>query len=339
MFVYIIGVMVPSDILTKRIIILKEKLKNKRVLVYGTGKFFAEAYNNHNLSDLNIIGVADKKYELNNSIIEDFGYKVIRISQIHEQNIDYILICLEKPNIIKKNLNNYFKKIKIISLNNCSYWSIFRDRIKQYFLQKKYRKNFVLIKQDGTIIKNPKIKNLIVDIGRDSRIEIYEPFTVMKKCHISCKENSLVKIYPFNVHGNTAIIAGRNNIVEIGEYTTIKDAKFFLVASINTRVILGKDCMLSYNIMIRPNDGHTIYDKNTRQVKNTPQDIIIGNHVWIGANATILKGAKVPSNTIIGACSLVNKVFLEENTIIVGIPAKIIEKEINWDRSVTHNFI
>ena len=197
-----------------------------------------------------------------------------------------------------------------------------------------------MIKQDGTIIKNPKIKNLTVDIwGENSKIEIYEPFTITEKCHISCKENSLVKIHPFNKHINTTIIAGRNNIVEIGEYTTIKDANFFLVASENTKVILGKDCMLSYDITIRPNDGHTIYDKNTRQVKNTPQDIIIGDHVWIGAKVVILKGAKIPSNSIIGTYSLINRAFLEENTIIAGIPARIIKKEVNWDRCLTHNFI
>ena len=329
-----------SNALAKKINRLKKKLKNKRVLIYGTGKFFTETYNNYNLSDLNIIGVADKKYELNSSIKEDFSYKVVRISEIYKQNADCILICLEKPNIVEKSLNNYFKKIKIISLNKCSYWSTFKKRIENYFLQKKYRKNFVLIKQDGTIIKNPKIKNLTVSIwGKNSKVEIYEPFTVVKKCHISCKENSLVKIHPFNVYRDTTIVAGRNNIVEIGEYTTIKDANFFLVSSENTKVILGKDCMLSYDITIRPNDGHTIYDINTRQVKNTPQDIIIGDHVWIGAKVVILKGAKIPSNSIIGACSLVNKVFLEENTIIAGIPAKIIEKEINWDRHVTHNFL
>ena len=335
------GFLVSDKILTKRIDTLKEKLKGKRVLIYGTGKFFTETYNKHNLSDLNIVGVADKKYELNNSIKEDFGYKVIRISEIRKQNTDYILICLEKPHVVEANLRNYFKKIKIISLNKCSpCWQILRKKIKQLFLQKKYRKNFVLIKQDGTIIKNPKIKNLTVDIwGENSKIEIYEPFTITEKCHISCKENSLVKIHPFNKHINTTIIAGRNNIVEIGEYTTIKDANFFLVASENTKVILGKDCMLSYDITIRPNDGHTIYDKNTRQVKNTPQDIIIGDHIWIGAKVVILKGAKIPSNSIIGTYSLINRAFLEENTIIAGIPARIIKKEVNWDRCLTHNFI
>ena len=171
-----------SNALAKKINRLKKKLKNKRVLIYGTGKFFTETYNNYNLSDLNIIGVADKKYELNISIKEDFGYKVVRISEIHKQNADCILICLEKPNIVEKSLNNYFKKIKIISLNKCSYWSTFKKRIENYFLKKKYRKNFVLIKQDGTIIKNPKIKNLTVSIwGKNSRVEIYEPFTVVKK--------------------------------------------------------------------------------------------------------------------------------------------------------------
>lgn len=329
-----------GDILTKRINTLKKKIKNKRILVYGTGKFFSNAYNNHNLSDLNIVGVVDKKYELNNSIKEDFGYKVIRMSEIYKQDIDYILICLEKPNIVKRNLHNYFKKIKIISLNKCSLWPILRKRIEHYFMQRKSRKNFVLIKQDGTIIKNPKIKNLTVDIcGKNSRVEIYEPFMVLKNCHISCRDNSLIKIHSFNVHENTTIAVGRNNVVEIGEYTTIKNANFFLVASENTKVILGKDCMLSYDITFRPNDGHTIYNKNTRQVKNIPQDILVGDHVWIGAKVVVLKGTKIPSNSIIGTCSLVNKAYSEENTVIAGTPAKIIKKDVNWDRQVVHNFI
>lgn len=321
---------------------LKNRLKNKRILIYGTGKFFQKSYKEYNLSELNIIGVADKKYELNDSIKEDFGYKVVRISEIHKQKIDCILICLEKPSLVISELKTYFKKIKIISLNNLfefSCLSKFKKMIGFKLKQIKNRKNFVLIKQDGTRVYNPKIKNLTVKMwGENSRIEIYEPFEVKIQCHISCGENSLVRIHPFNVYKKTKILAGCNNVVEIGAYTTTGDVSFLLGCAENTKVTLGKDCMLSYDIIIRPNDGHTIYDKCTKEVKNYSKNVVIGDHVWIGARVMILKGSVIPSNSIIGTCSLVNKEFKEENTIIAGAPAKIIKTDINWDRRAIHNF-
>lgn len=326
--------------LSARVLNIKKNLKNKRVLIYGTGKFFKKVYKDCNLSELNIIGVVDKKYELNDSKQEDFGYKVVRISEIQKQNADCILICLEKPFLVISELKTYFKKIKIISLNNNFSSSEVLNMLKLKFIQIKNRKNFVLIKQDGTKIYNPKIKNLTVNMwGENSKIEIYEPFQVKNKCYISCGENSIVRIYPFNVYDNSRILAGNNNFVEIGAYTTIKDVNFFLDTSEYTNVKLGKDCMLSYDIIIRTNDGHTIYDKNTREILNPLKDVVIGDHVWIGARAMILKGSHIPSNSMVGACSLVNKEFSEENTVIGGIPAKVIKKDVNWDRKHVSDFV
>ena len=45
-----------------------------------------------------------------------------------------------------------------------------------------------------------------------------------------------------------------------------------------------------------------------------------------------MKGAKIPNNCIVGANSLVNKEFFEENCLIAGTPAKIIKKGVNWSR-------
>ena len=52
----------------------------------------------------------------------------------------------------------------------------------------------------------------------------------------------------------------------------------------------------------------------------------------------ILKGSKIPSNSMIGACSLVNKEFTEENTVIAGSPAKIIKNGgIENNRNINKN--
>ena len=39
---------------------------------------------------------------------------------------------------------------------------------------------------------------------------------------------------------------------------------------------------------------------------NKSREIVVGDKVWIGCRATILKGAIIPSNTVIGACSLIS---------------------------------
>ena len=333
-----------KDSLYERVNNIKKNLKNKRVLIYGTGKFFQKIYKDYNLSELNIIGVIDKKYELNDSINKDFDYKVVRISEIYKQNADCILICLEKPLAVKKQLKHFFKSIKIYTLKDRNYFiqeiiKSIKIKLISKLIKIKNRKNFVLIKQDGTKIYNPKIKNLKINMwGENPRIEIYEPFNITEKCYISCGSNSYIKIEPFNEYQRAQIFIGENNTLKIGEYTTIDEANLYFSGAKYNRIKIGKDCMLSYGIIIRGNDGHTIYDCNSKEIKNFSKHVIIGDHVWIGENTIVLKNTEIPSNCIIGASSLVNKTFKEENCIIAGVPAKVVKSNINWDRREPHQF-
>lgn len=49
--------------------------------------------------------------------------------------------------------------------------------------------------------------------------------------------------------------------------------------------------------------------------------ITVKDNVFIGKNCTILRGVTIGENTIVGACSLVNK-SLEPNSVYAGVPAK-----------------
>lgn len=57
------------------------------------------------------------------------------------------------------------------------------------------------------------------------------------------------------------------------------------------------------------------------EVLGSAGKVKIGNNVFIGTGTTILKGAEIGDNTIIGACSLVNK-KLDGNAVYAGVPAK-----------------
>ena len=90
--------------------------------------------------------------------------------------------------------------------------------------------------------------------------------------------------------------------------------------------------MFSGNIAVRTNDGHSIIN-NLGQRMNLPRDIKIGNHVWIGMNSTILKGAHIATGGIVGANSVVTKQFNDEYTIIAGDPAIVIKSGgYDWRR-------
>ena len=93
-------------------------------------------------------------------------------------------------------------------------------------------------------------------------------------------------------------------------------------------VEFGESCILGWNIHIRDCDGHEIY-KNKKRI-NEDKSVIVGNHVWIGQDVKILKGSRIPNNSIIAMNSCVTKVFEEENVIIGGYPAAIVKKDIEW---------
>ena len=57
--------------------------------------------------------------------------------------------------------------------------------------------------------------------------------------------------------------------------------------------------------------------------------IIIKDNVYLGQSCTILRGITIGENTIVGACSLVNK-SLEPNSVYAGVPAKKICSLDEW---------
>lgn len=311
------------------------KLKNKKVIIYGAGKFFRNL--DFDFSQLNIVGIVDKKFSIEDMKQNINGFPIIPYQYLNHNDADFILLVLEKPKEAYTELKQFIPKKKLISLVK-----IPATNYLTKFLNKFKKKNnvYVLVRKDGKRILNPKIKNLTLRMyGENNYIEIFEPFIITKKVLISCYSNSKITIAPCNHYKEAEILVGSKNELSIGRNTTVERISIIQRGSENTKITIGDDCMLSYNVIIRTQDAHTIYDCKTMQALNKPQDVNIGNHVWIATNATVLKGSNIPANCIIGTYSLVNKKFEKENCIIAGIPAEVIKQGVNWDRRSIRKYL
>ena len=121
-----------------------------------------------------------------------------------------------------------------------------------------------------------------------------------------------------------------NNRIILGNNTTVENAYF--LCDDGSKIILGDDCMLSYDLEFRTTDAHQLIDMNSKEVINPPDDILLGDHVWIGKGACIMQGASIASNSIVGTRALVTKVFEQENIALAGVPARIVRENVTWDR-------
>lgn len=89
---------------------------------------------------------------------------------------------------------------------------------------------------------------------------------------------------------------------------------------------IGFDCIIAWNVYITDSDWHNISGVD----RCSP--VLIGDHVWISHGVSILKGAVIPSGSIVGAKSLVANVFEAEKSLIAGVPAKVIKAQVEWSR-------
>ncbi len=110
--------------------------------------------------------------------------------------------------------------------------------------------------------------------------------------------------------------------------------------SLQLHVRIGKRVVIQTNSLFMSAGGITIEDDdlvaaNCQLISNnhapeehqilTCNPVVLKRNCWIGADATILPGVTVGENAIVGAGSVVTK-DVEPNTVVGGIPAKLIKR-------------
>ena len=76
-------------------------------------------------------------------------------------------------------------------------------------------------------------------------------------------------------------------------------------------------------------DFHPITDADGKVI-NLPEEIVIGDHVWIGCRSLILKGSHIPDSSVIAAGTIVTGKLPSGNTIYAGVPARAVRSGVQW---------
>jgi len=100
----------------------------------------------------------------------------------------------------------------------------------------------------------------------------------------------------------------------------------------HSAIRFGEDVLLGWNINIRDNDGHPMYDSEGN-LTNPDGPIRFGNRVWIASYVDVMKNVSIADGTIIGTRSLVTRSVEEPNAVVAGVPAKIIKRGVFWQHN------
>lgn len=115
-------------------------------------------------------------------------------------------------------------------------------------------------------------------------------------------------------------VAGR---VELGDNFRSNTG---LLLSCEKEKTFGRDVLLGWNVTMIDGDGHKLLSDGVKV--NKARGIYIGNHCWIAANTTILKGVRLMDNTIVPASCCITKPSDTSNCIFAN---KVIHTNVNWD--------
>lgn len=140
-----------------------------------------------------------------------------------------------------------------------------------------------------------------------------------------------VKKFNANIEIGAPDFPVRNCRISVGGKTDCAGCRM-IVLEHGSRIIIGRDCMISWGVEFWASDTHVIRD-GFGKVVNRGLKIEIGDHVWIGRGASILKNSVVPSGSVVGLGAVFSGRGMEENCVYAGNPSTIRKRNISWERS------
>lgn len=183
-------------------------------------------------------------------------------------------------------------------------------RNSNYGFYEKLCNAFFLLKTKFISRKARLIRSPIIIRGK-KYIDFGDGLTIGRGCRIDV----------LGEHNSKILLFGNN--VNIGDYVRI---------SCINKIEIGNNVLIGSKVLVIDN-SHGNYKYENQDDPTIPPNlrklissaVYIEDNVWIGENVVIQQGVKIKKGTIIAANSVVTK-SIPENTIVAGVPAKIIKR-------------
>lgn len=108
------------------------------------------------------------------------------------------------------------------------------------------------------------------------------------------------------------VMIGKRTMISLGARLDVRRGE----------IVIGNDCLITYGSRILSHDGASrmIDPKDSGEGR-----VIIGDNVFVGVNAVIMRNVTVGSNSVIGAGAIVTK-DVPPGVLVAGNPAKVIKE-------------
>jgi acetyltransferase-like isoleucine patch superfamily enzyme len=140
-------------------------------------------------------------------------------------------------------------------------------------------------------------------IGRNAELRVHGGA-------FSIKAGAYVEVWP----GATLTIAGGNGYASRNLNIECRES-----------ISIGAGTVISHDVVIRDTDSHELIGSAQPMTK----PVVIGEHVWIGAKAMILKGVTIGDGAVIAAGAVVTG-NVPAHAVVGGVPARLLRSGVAW---------
>lgn len=213
-------------------------------------------------------------------------------------------------------ISGLLKQCSIISICKTVYYSYLSSRVES---------------NSNRIFKMLLFRGSYLQLSKHSRIMLYDGKLTMgfrrvkaSPCVTKLQMDDWTKLIirgDFSFNENSNIWITHSGILEL-ESGFINEGATLTCAC---HMKIGKNAHIARGAVIRDYDGHYLEETNYR----TAKPVTIGDNVWIGYRAMILKGVTIGNDSVVAANSVVTK-DVPSHCIVAGNPAKVIRTNVTW---------
>jgi acetyltransferase-like isoleucine patch superfamily enzyme len=140
-------------------------------------------------------------------------------------------------------------------------------------------------------------------------------------CNLEVGANAVLELGRWSWIGHRCKIRCHEGVVSIGAKAVLGQE---CTISAFQHVSVGRECVIADRAMLIDFDhGVVDVEKPIRLQGIYKRDVRVGNNVWIGYGACVLRGCSVGDNAVVGTNSVVTH-DVPANAVVGGVPARLI---------------